>query len=109
MGFFYCEEVRFGSCLFGTVIGNNANPSLARGVRQVNPIRSALVIAACFSFAQPAVARTSAAQDTTVADSITAPADTVPRRPVLPVPDVETPAGPLAPGMRSHFTRSSPV
>ena len=92
-----------------TVIGNNANPSLARGVRQVNPIRSTLVVAACFSFAQPAVARTSAAQDTTVADSITAPADTVPRRPILPVPDVETPAGPLSPGMRYHFTRSEMV
>ncbi len=77
----------------------------------MNPIRSTLVVAACFSLAQPAVARTSAAQDTTVVDSLTAtpPADTVPRRPVLPVPDVETPAGPLAPGTRYHFTRSDMV
>ncbi len=77
----------------------------------MKPFRSTLMVVACFSLAQPAVARTSAAQDTTSVDSLTnlTTPDTVPRRPVLPVADTETPMGPLAPGTRYQFTRTSMV
>lgn len=77
----------------------------------MKPFRSTLVVVACLSLAQPAAARTSAAQDTTSVDSLTivTTTDTVPRRPVLPVVDAETPTGPLPPGTRYHFTRSSMV
>ncbi len=77
----------------------------------MNPVRSTLVVVAYLSLAQPAVARIPIAQDTTITDTLTTatPTDTVLRRPVLPVTDVETPTGPLAPGTRYRFTRSSMV
>ena len=64
-----------------------------------------LTLVACLSLILPAGARASAIQDTAVVDSVTMET----RRRVFPVTDSEIPAGPLAPGTRYSFTRTSMI
>jgi len=79
----------------------------------VKQVRSTLpYVVACLTVVRPGVAGAAAPQDTTAVDraAVQLPADsTTPVRLTLPITEAEVPSGPLAPGTRYRFTRTSMI
>jgi hypothetical protein len=79
----------------------------------VSRASSIAIVIACLHLLQPTAGLAAVPQDTTRVDSLAAeeapPDSSLRRAQVLPITEAETPTGPLAPGTRYRFTRTSMV